>query len=206
MLIVGLTGGIASGKSSVCEMLKARGAYIVDTDRIARLVVEPGTPGLQELVSSFGKSILFKEGTLDRKRLGDIIFASPEKRKILEAILHPKILAEKNRHVEEIRKTDSRAIVIVDIPLLLELNRQDTVDKVILVYVSPKVQIDRLAKRDGLGIDDALKRLGSQMPIEQKIRFADYVINNEGSLEETEKEVSKVFRKLEDEESKKSAP
>jgi dephospho-CoA kinase len=203
MLIVGLTGGIATGKSTVCDMLRAEGAYIVDTDRISRQVVEPGTPGWRGVVDYFGKEILTGEGTLDRKRLGEIVFASSTERRALEAILHPRIFDEKKRQIAAIRNNDPRAVVIVDIPLLIELGGRDTVDRVVLVYVSPEVQFDRLAKRDGARTQDALDRIASQIPINEKVQYADYIVNNEGPLEETKQEVKELFIKLKEEESRK---
>ena len=196
MLVVGLTGGIATGKSTVCNMLKARGAYIVDTDRIAREVVDPGQSGWQEVVDHFGKDILSADGTLDRKKLGDIVFKTPSERHVLESILHPKILAEKDRNIKEIGKKDPRAIIIVDIPLLIELNRQNSVDAVLLVYVPRQVQIDRLIRRDGSGLEDALSRIGSQIPIDEKVQYAHFVVNNERTVDETEQEVEKIFAQL----------
>ena len=187
MLIVGLTGGIATGKSTVCDMFKARGAYIVDTDRIARDVVEPGKPGWREVVDYFGNDILSADGTLDRKKLGTIVFNSSAKRHILESILHPKILAEKDRNIKEISEKDHRAIIIVDIPLLIELNRQNSVDAVVVVYVSSQVQVNRLARRDDLGLEDARSRIGSQIPIDEKVQYAHFVIHNDGTVQKTER-------------------
>ena len=203
MLVVGLTGGIATGKSTVCRMLEDRGAYIVDTDVIAREVVKPGQPGWQEVVNFFGEDIVCPDGRLDRKKLGAIVFNEPWEREMLEKMLHPKIFVEKERKIKEIEKRNPRSIVIIDIPLLLELNRQNSVDAVILVYVSPQVQIERLTRRDDSGLDDAQSRIGSQMPIDDKVQYAHFVINNEGTVEETEKAVAEVYDKLKELESKK---
>jgi dephospho-CoA kinase len=203
MLIVGLTGGIATGKSTVARMFESDGGYVIDIDMISREVVGPGKPGWQEVVNFFGRGVLNKDRTLNRKKLGDIVFSNSEKRKKLEEILHPKIYEEKVCKTREIFKKDTRAIVIVDTPLLIEVNRHKTVDKVVLVYVSPRVQIERLMKREGLSLKDARKRISSQMPINNKVKHAHYVINNEGTLESTQEAVKEVFRKLKKAEAEK---
>jgi len=168
MLIVGLTGGIASGKSTIADMFKREGAYIIDIDMVSRDVVKSGRPAWQEVVHIFGKEVLNEDQTLNRKKVGDIVFSDAGKRKKLEKIIHPKITAEKLRQIGEIEAQNKRAIVIVDMPLLIETDKQDTVDKVVLVYASPRNQIERLVKRDGLSLEEAHKRLASQMPIENK--------------------------------------
>jgi len=198
MLIVGLTGGIASGKSTVTKMFEREGGYIIDTDVLSRVVVEPGTPGWKEVVDYFGREILNSDRTLNRKKLGEIVFSNSEKRKKLEYILHPKIYEEKSRCIKEISEKDERAIVIVDIPLLVEVKKHKTVDKVILVYVSPRIQIERIMKRDGFSLEDARRRISSQMPITSKVKYAHYIINNEGSLDKTREAASEVFRKLQE--------
>jgi len=203
MLIVGLTGGIASGKSTIAAMFKREGAYIIDIDMISRDVVKPGKPAWLDVVHIFGKEVCNEDKTLNRKRVGDIVFSDAKKRKKLEEIIHPKITAEKLRQIGEIEAKDKGAIVIVDIPLLIETNKQDTVDKVVLVYTSPQVQIERLVKRDGLSLEDAYKRLGSQMPIENKKKYAHYIINNEEQRGEIQKRVKKTFRELKKEEAQK---
>jgi dephospho-CoA kinase len=203
MLIVGLTGGIASGKSTIADMFKMEGAYIIDIDKISRDVVKPGKPAWQDVVHVFGKEVLNEDQTLNRKKVGDIVFSDPEKRKKLEEIIHPKITAEKLMKINEIERKDKQAIVIVDIPLLIETGKQDTVDKVVLVYTSPQGQIERLVKRDGLSLEEAHKRLASQMPIENKKKYAHYIINNEKPLEEIQKKVKETFRELKKEEAQK---
>ena len=205
MLLVGLTGGIASGKSTIADMFKREGAYIIDIDMVSRDVVKPGRPAWQDVVHIFGKEVLNEDQTLNRKKVGDIVFSDAEKRKKLEKIIHPKITAEKLRQIEEIEAQDKRAIVIVDIPLLIETDKQDTVDKVVLVYTSPRNQIERLMKRDGLSLEEAHKRLASQMPIENKKKYAHYIINNEEPLEEVQKTVIEIFRELKKVEAQKQS-
>lgn len=204
MLIAGLTGGIASGKSTVARMFSEEGGYVVDADIISREVVAPGKKGWQEVVDFFSADVLNKDGTLNRKKLGDIVFSNPKKRKKLEEILHPKIYKEQTKEIKEILKRDSRAIVIVDVPLLIEVNKHKNFDRVILVYVSPQIQIERLMKRDGLSLRDAHLRISAQMPIESKVKYAHYVINNEGSLKKTRERVREVFQKLKEAEEKGS--
>jgi len=203
MLIVGLTGGIASGKSTIADMFKREGAYIIDIDMISRDVVKPGKPAWQDVVHIFGKEVLNEDQTLNRKKVGDIVFSDAEKRKKLEEIIHPKITAETLMKINEIAKKDNQAIVIIDIPLLIETDKQDTVNKVVLVYTSPQGQIERLVKRDGLSLEDAHKRLASQMPIENKKKYAHYIINNEEPLKEIQKRVKEIFRELKKEEAQK---
>jgi dephospho-CoA kinase len=203
MLIVGLTGGIASGKSTMADMFKKEGAYIIDIDMISRDVVKPGKPAWQDVIHIFGKEVLNEDQTLNRKKVGDIVFSDAEKRKKLEEIIHPKITAETLMKINEIAKKDNQAIVIIDIPLLIETDKQDTVNKVVLVYTSPQGQIERLVKRDGLSLEDAHKRLTSQMPIENKKKYAHYIINNEEPLKEVQKRVKEIFRELKKEEAQK---
>jgi dephospho-CoA kinase len=203
MLIVGLTGGIASGKSTIADMFKREGAYIIDVDMISRDVVKPGRPAWQDAVHLFGKGVLNKDQTLNRKKVGDIVFADAGKRKKLEEIIHPKINAENLMKINEIAEKDNQAIVIIEIPLLVEADKQDTVDKIVLVYTSPHVQIERLMKRDGLSLEDAQKRLASQLPIENKKKYAHYIINNEETFEQIQKKVKEVFQDLKREETQK---
>jgi dephospho-CoA kinase len=165
--------------------------------------VKPGKPAWQDVIHIFGKEVLNEDQTLNRKKVGDIVFSDAEKRKKLEEIIHPKITAETLMKINEIAKKDNQAIVIIDIPLLIETDKQDTVNKVVLVYTSPQGQIERLVKRDGLSLEDAHKRLTSQMPIENKKKYAHYIINNEEPLKEIQKRVKEIFRELKKEEAQK---
>ncbi|MCX8011756.1 MAG: dephospho-CoA kinase, partial [Desulfobacterota bacterium] len=178
-------------------------AYVIDVDKISREVVEPGSPGWQEVVEVFGDEILNPDQTINRKKLGDIIFSDAEKRKKLEEIIHPKIYTKKQKLINEIEGKDRDAIIIIDIPLLIEVKQQKTVDKVILVYVSPQIQIERLINRDGFSVEEAQKRLAAQLPIKGKKKYADYVINNESSPEVVQKEVKEIFQALKAEAQKK---
>ena len=195
-LVVGLTGGIASGKSTVSDMLEELGAPLIDFDLIARQVVEPGTHGLEVIVNYFGKQILAEDGTLDRKKLSKIVFQDFKKRKKLESFTHPPIYEEFFKQIDEIAKKNPDAVIQVSIPLLIEQSMQYAFDNLIVVYVSQKTQVERLAQRDGIGIKEAANILKSQLPIDEKIGFANFIINNENTIEETKKQVNRVWRKL----------
>ncbi len=195
-LVVGVTGGIATGKSTVSEMLKELGCPLIDFDEIARKVVEPGKPAWKQIVDYFGKDVLMEDGTLNRKKLSDIVFSDLEKRKMLERFTHPRIYEEFIRQINEIVKKDPDAIIQVAVPLLIELNHQYRFHKIIVVYTSKETQIKRLMKRDGITREQAENILRAQLPIEEKIGYADFVINNEGSIEETRKQVIEVWKKL----------
>ncbi|MBW1820510.1 MAG: dephospho-CoA kinase [Deltaproteobacteria bacterium] len=195
-VVVGLTGGIASGKSTVSDMLEKLGAPLIDFDLIARQVVEPGTHGLEAIANYFGKQILTEDGTLDRKKLSEIVFQDFEKRKKLESFIHPPIYEEFFKQIGAIATKDPDAVIQVSIPLLIELNMQNAFDNLIIVYVSQKTQVERLVQRDGISIKEATNILKSQLPIDEKVGFANFVINNENSVEETKKQVDKVWREL----------
>jgi dephospho-CoA kinase len=196
MIIVGLTGGIATGKSSIAAMFAKRGAYILDFDELAHLVVEPDRPAWKDIVDFFGSSILKEDRTLDRPKLGKIVFSDAEKRKTLQQFIYPRISEEYLRRVQEIAEEDADPIVLADVPLLIEQHMQPMFAKIILVYATREQQIKRLTERDGLALEDALKRLAAQMPIDDKLKYADYVIRNTGSLQESEAQVEEIWRDL----------
>lgn len=188
-MIIGLTGGIASGKSTVSSMLTKLGAALVDADRIAREVVLPGEPALYAVVHEFGQAVLTEEGTLNRKKLGEIVFADESKRKKLERIVHPAIRAVMKRKMEELESENPHLLVVADIPLLYESGLQTMFEEVMLVYVPPDVQLLRLMNRDGLTKEQAEARIRAQMPIEQKRQLADWIIDNSGTVEQTYEQV-----------------
>ena len=196
MLIVGLTGGVASGKTAVSQVLKEEGAYVIDADQIARELVQPHKPAWNELIRAFGKEILQEDGFIHRKKLADKVFADPKKRKLLNQILHPRIKEEMDRRTKEIGQKDPEAIVVIDAPLIVELGDHREMDKLIVVASTQTQQIERLKERDGIGPEEALRILSSQMPVEEKVNLADFVIRNEGSLEETKKRAKEVFKEL----------
>ena len=196
MLIVGLTGGVASGKTAVSQILKEEGATLIDADQIARELVQPHTATWNELVKVFGKEILQEDGSIHRKRLAAKVFSDPEPRNLLNQILHPRIKTEMNKRVKEIGQKDPNAIVVIDAALLIELGDHREMDKVIIVTSTEKQQIERLKKRDGVDQEEAQRVLSSQMPLEEKMKVADFVIRNEGSFEETRRRVKEVFQEL----------
>ncbi len=196
MLIVGLTGGVASGKTAISQVLKAEGAYIIDADQIARELVQPQKPAWSELIGAFGKEILQEDGSIHRKKLADKVFADPKKRKLLNQILHPRIKEEMDRRTKEIGQKDPQAIVVIDAPLIIELGNQRDMDKLIVVASTQTQQIKRLKERDGVSPEAALRVISSQMPVEEKVKLADYVIRNEGSIEEAKKRAKEVFKEL----------
>jgi dephospho-CoA kinase len=196
MLIVGLTGGVASGKTTVSRVLEEEGAYIIDADQIARELVRPHTPAWKKLVRAFGTDILREDGFIHRKKLADKVFANLGHRKLLNQILHPRIRKEMERRVKEIGQKEPEAVVVIDAPLLVELGDYRKMDKVIVVTSTQRQQIERLKKRDGISPEEALRILSSQMPVEDKVKLADFVIRNGGSFQETKKKTKKVFKEL----------
>jgi dephospho-CoA kinase len=187
---------VASGKTAVSQVLKEEGAYIIDADQIARELVQPHKPAWDELIRAFGKGILQEDGFIHRKKLADKVFADPKKRKLLNQILHPRIKEEMDRRTKEIGQKDPEAIVVIDAPLIVELGDHREMDKLIVVASTQTQQIERLKERDGIGPEEALRILSSQMPVEEKVNLADFVIRNEGSLEETKKRAKEVFKEL----------
>jgi dephospho-CoA kinase len=195
-ILLGVTGGIASGKSAVSDMLLALGSPLIDFDLLARKVVEPGTRGYEQIVEYFGKQVLQENGELDRKKLSDIVFSDIEKRKKLESFTHPYIYEEFFKGIESITEKQPDAVIQVSVPLLIELNLQFLFDKLLVVYVRPQTQVKRLALRDGITESEAEHIMKSQLPIDEKAGYADFVIDNEGSLEETKQKVCKAWETL----------
>jgi dephospho-CoA kinase len=196
MLIVGLTGGVASGKTAVSQILKEEGAYIINADQIARELVLPHKPAWSELIRAFGQEILQEDGSIQRKKLADKVFADPKQRKLLNQILHPRIKEEMDRRAKEIGEKDPEAIVVIDAPLIIELGDHREMDKLIVVTSTQPQQIERLKDRDGTNPEEALRIVSSQMPLKEKLNFADYVIRNEGSMEEMKKRAKEIFQEL----------
>lgn len=193
-MIIGLTGSIASGKSTVSSMLKRKGYPIVDADEIARLVVEPGTPTIQAIREEFGQEVLKEDGSLNREKLGERIFSDQKDRDTLNAIIHPAIRAEM-LYQKETHLADGANTVIMDIPLLFESKLQSFVDEIIVVSVSPETQKNRLIQRNKLTDKEAENRIDSQLPMSFKEANADAVIDNNGTLEETEKQLKSILVK-----------
>lgn len=191
--VVGLTGGIASGKSTVARMLEERGAVVVDADQLARDVVARGTPGLSQVVEAFGADVLAPDGTLDRPKLGALVFADEGKRKQLEAITHPLIAVEGMKRMAALMES-SAPYIVYEAALLVETGRHATFPALIVVAVSPETQLARLQGRDGLAEEHARERVASQLPMEKKTAVATWVIRNDGSREALELETDRVHR------------
>lgn len=185
---IGLTGSVATGKSTVSNMIQHAGIPLVDADIAARKVVEPGTEGLKEIVAYFGEEILLADGTLDRAKLGELIFKDKEKREKLNEITHPRV----KDYMLEARERFFRAgeeLVFFDIPLLFESHLESLVDQIVVVWTTPETELKRLMERNNLTKEEALRRIESQMGIDEKARKADFVIDNNESLEKTQKQV-----------------
>jgi dephospho-CoA kinase len=191
-----LTGGIATGKSTVSAMLARRGAVIIDADVLAREVVEPGEPALVEIVGEFGPDVLQADGTLDRKRLGAIVFGDAERRRRLEAITHPAIRERFARRLAELMSSGFDGVVVFDAPVMIESGNYRNMDRLVVVITDEATQVARLMARDGIDRDEALRKIRSQMPLAEKAELADYVIDNSGPRSVTEARTREVYRAL----------
>ncbi len=194
--IVGLTGGIGSGKSTVARFFAEAGVPVVDADQVARDVVEPGTEGLAEVVSAFGPEVLDATGRLDRAALGRIVFSDADARARLEAILHPRIAQASMARFTEL-SSEGHPYVIYEAALLVENGTYRMMNALVVVTASEATQIERVRARDGLDEAEARARIAAQLPLAEKVRVADYVIENEGSLEQTRERTLEVHRALE---------
>jgi dephospho-CoA kinase len=195
-LLVGLTGGIATGKSTVSEMLRRRGCVIIDADQLARDVVEPGEPALAEIVGEFGRDVLQPDGRLDRKKLGAIVFADTGRRKRLEAITHPAIGERFAREIAALIGAGFHGLVFFDAPVMIESGSAKHMDRLVVVATDEETQIARLMARDGIDRGEALRKVRSQMPVAEKAKLAHYVIDNAGDRTTTEAAVERVHRAL----------
>jgi dephospho-CoA kinase len=192
--IVALSGGIGTGKSTVAAMLRELGAVVIDADALVREVQEPGSLAIDEIVEAFGPGIVRQGGELDREKLGALVFRDPEARKRLEAIVHPRVRALMARRIQEAQASGA-TLIVLDIPLLFEGGRRGF-ETTILVYAPEALQIERQVARNGYGRDEALRRVRAQMPIEEKRKLADFVVDNSGSLEETRRQVHELYARL----------
>jgi dephospho-CoA kinase len=193
MLRVGLTGGIGSGKSEVSKRLSAQGAIVIDADQIAREVVAPGTDGLAEVVAAFSPDVLEPDGTLDRPKLGDLVFADPQLLAKLNAIVHPRVGA-RMRELED--TAGPGAIVVHDVPLIAENQLADAYDLVVVVDVPPRIQLDRLVRLRGMSREQAQARMAAQATREQRLAVAGMVVDNSGSLAELDRQVGDLWTEL----------
>ena len=195
MRVVGLTGGIASGKSSVAKTLTELGAQIVDADQVAREVVEPGQPAHDDIVAAFGKEILLPDGGIDRKKLGGIVFADSEKRKILNQITHPRIAARTQEKLMALGAAGAK-VAIYEAALLVENGVHRGLGGLIVVYCNEEEQIARIMRRDGFSREEALHRVRAQAPLSDKLAVATWVIDTNGPIEETRKHVERVWAEI----------
>jgi dephospho-CoA kinase len=195
-LLVGLTGGIATGKSTVDALLRELGAEIVDADVLAREVVEPGEPALAEIAAEFGPSVIGPDGRLDRKALGAVVFADPERRRRLEAITHPRMRERLQRRLEALTAENFHGLVFYDAAVLIESGSHHAMDRIVVVVTDEATQIARLMVRDGIDREEALRKIRSQIPLAEKAKLADYVVDNSGDRATTEAEVRRVFQAL----------
>jgi len=196
MLRVGLTGSIAVGKSYVSAVFAELGCHVLDADQTAREVVEPGSAGLAAVVAHFGPEILCDDGSLDRKRLGQRVFADEQQRQTLNSILHPFIIGRQDEILNEWEAADPNGIGIVDAALMIESGGYKRFHKLIVVHCRSEVQLERLMLRTGLPLEEAKQRIASQMPQEEKQRYADYLIDTSDGFESTRKQTSEVHAKL----------
>ncbi len=199
MLRVGLTGSIAVGKSAVSEYFRELGCSVLDADKVAREVVAVGTPGLQQVVRRFGVSVLASDGSLDRARLGQIVFSDPPKLRALNSIVHPLVFSVQDQWLRDCARRDPDGVAIVDAALLIESGGYKRFDKIIVVWCEAAIQFERLMFRDNLTREEAAKRIGAQMSQSQKKRFADHLINTSLGFDDTRKQVSQLYARLKDE-------
>jgi len=199
MIIVGLTGSVGTGKSTVANFFEELGAYVIDWDELAREVVRPNSKAWKEIIECFGKDVLNEDLTVNRQKLANIVFTEKGKVTKLNQIVHPEVFKEDERIINEIKNHDPNALVVKDIPLLFELTHPIFTDKTVVVSASEETQLKRLEEK-GMSWDDAQNRISSQLPLEEKIKSADFVINNNGPLEETKRQVEEIYSLLKKEE------
>ncbi|MEX5216944.1 MAG: dephospho-CoA kinase [Nitrospira sp.] len=196
MIVVGLTGGVATGKSTVAGMFHRCGAHVIDADQLARQVVEPGKPAWRDIVRTFGKSILRDDGSIDRQALGAIVFQSPRKLRRLEQIVHPRVARLHARLTKAIAERQPNAVVIYEVPLLFEAGVDARVDEIIVVSADRRTQIERLARRTGLPRAQILRRINSQMPLARKRRMAGIVLDGTMPRPKLSRVVARLYREL----------
>ncbi|HUF04255.1 MAG TPA: dephospho-CoA kinase [Aridibacter sp.] len=196
MLKVGLTGSIAVGKTHVCSVLAENGCRVLDADRVARDVVEPGEEGLRRILENFGNDVLDSKGALDRAKLGSIVFQDPARRQLLNSLLHPLVIDGQDKWLAKAEKADPDGIAIVDAALMIESGGYKRFDKLIVVWCDPEIQLLRLMDRNGLNEKEARERIDLQMPQEEKKTYADFLIDTSGSYEQTEKRTLEVLSHL----------
>ncbi|KKI91750.1 dephospho-CoA kinase [Bacillus sp. SA1-12] len=193
-IVIGLTGGIASGKSTVSNIIKNAGIRVIDADKIAREVVEVGKPAYKQIIETFGQDMLLKDLTLNREKLGALVFSDEAKRQKLNQIVHPAVRQEMLKQTRQEKDLQAKAVVL-DIPLLFESNLTHMVDKIVLVFVTQETQLKRLMERNGYTKEEAMMRIRSQMPLKNKVKLSDEIIDNNGSIEETTVQINRLLMK-----------
>lgn len=196
MMLVGLTGGVATGKTTVARMFRECGAVVIDADVLARQVVEPGKPAWREVVRAFGRQVLRPDRTLDRARLADLVFHNRAKLRRLERIIHPRVAREQTRQARAIARTRPHAIIVYDVPLLFEAGVDKRMNRTVVVTAPQHTQIARLRARNGLSRAEALRRIRAQMPLREKVERADYVVDGSQPREVTARHVARIYREL----------
>lgn len=196
MLRVGLTGGIASGKSAVARIFRKLGAHVIDADHIARDLVGPGSLALDLVVRAFGRNVLHDDGTLNRVALGAVVFADAGRRRVLEGILHPLILEETDRRLAKLQRTDPRGVAVVEAALIFEIGQEASFDAVVVVWAEERQQLERLMRRDHLSAEEAERRLAAQMPLAEKRRRARFVVDNSGDAASCRADAERVYHEL----------
>jgi len=196
MLRVGLTGSIGVGKSFVTSVLGELGSHVLDADQTAREVVASGTPGLSAVIASFGTDVLSPDGSLDRARLGSLVFADEQKRQLLNAILHPFIMAKQDEIMRQWETEDPKGVGVIDAALMIESGGYKRFDKLVVVHCRPEVQLKRLMTRDGLSVEEAQQRVKTQLSQEEKKKFADYLIDTSDGFDETRRQTMEVHKEL----------
>ncbi|MCU9614175.1 dephospho-CoA kinase [Caldibacillus lycopersici] len=193
-LVIGVTGGIATGKSTVSALIKEQGFTVIDADIAARQVVEPGEVAHQQIIENFGIDLLLENGQINRQKLGSIVFHDEEKRQLLNSIVHPEVRKKMNDEKQAAFERGEQ-VIFLDIPLLFESKLTAMVEKIIVVYVDEQTQLSRLMNRNGLSKEDALSRIQSQISIEEKVKLGDAIIDNRGSIEDTKHQLLAIFEK-----------
>ena len=195
-LLVGLTGGMGSGKSLAASYFRELGAQMIDADRISRELVAPEKPAWKEIIKEFGSSVLNSDQTLNRKQVAAIVFNDESKRKKLEDIIHPRVIVEERRLYEKYRQENSRVLAVIDSALLIESGNYNNVDTVVVIQCGREEQIRRVMERDGTARSEVEKRLDSQMRLEEKVGFGDYILRNDGTRESLKSQVGELYRDL----------
>ena len=196
MLHVGLTGNIASGKSCAARVFAELGAHIIDADLIAHDLLTPGKPTYEKVREAFGGNIVLEDGSINRRKLGEIVFNDAAQRALLNSLVHPEVRTEVFRRIIELDKVSARGIVIVDAALMVESGLYKLYDKLVVVHCHPALQLARLVSRDGLSVKEARGRMAAQMPVEEKLQVADYKIDTSGTFRQTREQVEGTYREL----------